>query len=290
MAEATRLRVLGLETRLLEVGDRESDEAVVFLHGQPGSAEDWSDLLARVEPFARGIAFDLPGFGKAEKPRPGRSWDYSAGSYATYIAAALAELGVARAHLVMHDLGGVGVLWGAAHPEAFASAVLISTGVLLDFRWHPSARLFRTPVIGEAMARLTTWSGFRAVVRLYNPQPRRLPPEHVKRWFADYEINARRAGMQFYRATPPQAMARLREPLRSLRRPALALWGAHDPAVTVEQAERQRESFSDAEVVVLEASGHWCYLYDPEGAAAAIIPFLRSQVGSPPPPAAARRP
>jgi pimeloyl-ACP methyl ester carboxylesterase len=50
--------------------------------------------------------------------------------------------------------------------------------------------------------------------------------------------------------------------------------------VPVEQAERQRQSFPSAEVVILEESGHWPHLDDPEGAAAAIVPFLEHRVGA----------
>jgi pimeloyl-ACP methyl ester carboxylesterase len=273
-----RLRALGLETRVLEGGDASLDEAVVFLHGQPGSAEDWLDLMERAAGFARVIAFDLPGFGKADKPHAGREWNYSPGTYATFFNAAFTQLGVKRAHLVMHDLGGTGLLWGAAHPNAFASAVLISTGVLLGYKWHLSARLFRAPLVGELMARMTTRTGFRIVMRRYNPQPRPLPDRHLERWFEDYGLATRRSMIGFYRATAPGAMARLRDPLRELDRPALVLWGAHDPAVPASQAARQRESFPSAEVVVLDESGHWPYLDDPERSAKAILPFLREQL------------
>jgi pimeloyl-ACP methyl ester carboxylesterase len=265
------LTALGLRTRVFERGPAEAEEAVVLLHGHPGSAEDWHSLMGRLPDSARSVAFDLPGFGKAEKPK---EWDYSAGTYATYFAAAFWELGIKRAHLVMHDLGGVGVMWGAAYPESFASAVLIDTGILLDFRWHPVARLYRTWPLAEAMTALTNRAGFRAVMKLYNPQPRKLPPEIVDRWWQDYELRTRRAALGFYRAAPPEVMQRLVEPLRRLDRPALVVWGAHDPAVPVEQAERQRQSFPSAEVVVFEDSGHWPYLDDPERAAEVIVPFL----------------
>jgi pimeloyl-ACP methyl ester carboxylesterase len=66
--------------------------------------------------------------------------------------------------------------------------------------------------------------------------------------------------------------------LAPLDRPALVLWGAHDPFVSVEQAANQRESFPRAEVVVLDDSGHWPFLDDPDRAAAAIVPFLRGQL------------
>ena len=267
---------LGIGSRILEVGQEGAEEAVVFLHGHPGSADDWRDLLSRVAPFARAVAIDLPGFGKAEKSKV---LDYTPGTYGIFIAAALAELGIRRAHLVMHDLGGMGVIWGVSHPENFASAVLIDTGILVDFRWHPVARLYRTRGIGEVGSLLTNRAGFRAVMKLYNPQPRKLPAEVIDRWWADYSLRTRLAALNMYRTTPEELMGRLVEPMRRLDRPALVLWGAHDPAVPQVQAERQLRSFPSAEVVVLPDSGHWPYLDDPDGAAAAIIPFLQRQLG-----------
>lgn len=275
---ATReITELGLRTRVLEAGPPDSQEAVVFLHGQPGSADDWMDLLIRVAPIGRAVAFDWPGWGSAE--RPGKdSWDFSAGTSATFLAAILSRLGVRRAHLVMHDLGGVGLLWAAAHPDAFASAVVIDTGILVDFRWHPLARLMRAPLLGDAIVRMATRSGFRAFMRFYNPQPRPLPEAVVDRWWAGYTLPTRRAMLSFYRATPEKAMERLIEPLARLDVPALVIWGAHDPAVPVEQAWRQRESFPSAEVVVLDDSGHWPYLDDPDATAGAVVPFLERRL------------
>lgn len=98
----------------------------------------------------------------------------------------------------------------------------------------------------------------------------------------DYDRETRRAALRFYRATPPPAMEFLAAPLRELDTPALVLWGAHDPAVPAEQAERQRESFPHADVVILEESGHWPHIDDPERAAAAIVPFLERQLARAP--------
>jgi pimeloyl-ACP methyl ester carboxylesterase len=273
--ESGELRALGLRVPLLQGGPAGDPEAVVFLHGIPGSAHDWDDLLPRVGAFARVVAFDLPGYGGADRPA---DWDYSPGGYATFIAAALAELGVERAHLVMHDLGGVGVVWAAAHPDSFASAVVIDTGVCIGFRWHGFARLNRAPVIGEVMAAGATRLGFRAVMKHYNPQPRTLPDDFLERWWRDYDRGTRRAGLRFYRSAPPASIERLAPTLRHLDRPALVVWGAHDRFLPVEQAELQRESFPSAEVVVFEDSGHWPFLDDAERAAEVIVPFLRRQV------------
>src|SRR5207249_1262500 len=130
----------------------------------------------------------------------------------------------------------------------------------------------------ELVTALTTRRGFRAAMRLYNPQPRKLPNGIIDRWWSEYDRAAARAALAFYRATPPEIMERLAGPLAALDRPGLVLWGAHDPALPTEQAYRQRRSFPSAEVVVLEHSGHWPYLDDPDRSRQLIVSFLERQL------------
>ena len=268
------LVALGMRTRVLEAGVVDGGEAVVFLHGSPGSADVWRDLLRPVGEFANAVAFDLPGFGEADRPA---DWEYSPSAYATFVAAVLGELGIRRAHLVMHDVGGSGVLWAAAHPDAFASAVMIDTGVLIDYRWHLIARLHRVPLAGELVA-AGSHLGLPAAMRLFERGPRPLSRERIRGWRRGYDRGTRRAMLRFYRSTPPSSFAPLAPGFTRLDRPALVVWGAHDPFVPVEQAERQHQSFPSAEVVVLEDSGHYPHLDDPERVAAAVVPFLRHQL------------
>lgn len=272
------IRALGLRTPVLEAGPPDAEEAVVFLHGHPGQGADWTDLLTRTGGFARAIAPDLPGFGRADKPA---DWDYSIGGGSIWLAAALEELGVRRAHLVIHDYGGpIGLVWGLAHPRAWASVAMVDIGVLIGYRWHPVAMLYRVPLLGELMCRTTFEGAFRRMIDHYNPQPRKLPREFVDRTWRNYDLGTRRAVMSFYRASPPGGMERMVDAYRELDKPALVVWGRHDPATKVHHAEQQTHSFPSAEIVILEGSGHWAHIDDPEGAAAAIVPFLRRQVGA----------
>jgi len=267
---------MGLRTPVLEAGPAKDEEAVVFLHGHPGSGRDWAPLLEHTGRFARAVAFDLPGYGEAEKPK---DWDYSIGAYGNYLAATLNTLGITQAHLVMHDLGGgAGLAWAAANPDAFASCVLIDTGVLIGFRWHPLARFIRTPGLGELLVLATNRPAYRAVMRYYNPQPRKLPEWFLDRLWADYDRGTRRAVMKMYRSAPPTGFERLEPVFFELDRPALVVWGRHDPACPVEQAELQLRSFPSAQVVVLEDSGHWPFIDDPDGTAEPIISFLQQQL------------
>jgi flavin-dependent dehydrogenase/pimeloyl-ACP methyl ester carboxylesterase len=265
----TRPTIDGLVTPVSSVGDPDSGEAIVFVHGNPGSRRDWDDLLSRVAPFARAVAIDMPGFGHAERPR---SFSYTVEGYARFRSSALDELGVERAHLVLHDFGGPwGLEWASRHPDRLASAVLINTGALIDYRWHYLARIWRTPLAGEAFQATTTRSGLRMALRHGNP--RGLPRAFVDRMYDDMDAGTSRAVLSLYRATDdPGAIGRRHAA-------ALApLWGAHDPYIPVAMAGRQREAFPSAEIAILEDSGHWPLADDPDGVGRHVEPFLRAVV------------
>lgn len=275
MIEEAHITGFGIRTRVLQAGSQGETEAVVFLHGVPGSADVWRPLLEHVGQFGRAVALDWPGFGHADQPA---DWSYTTAAHADFLAAVLDQLGIERAWLVMHDLGGVGLAWAVAHPAKCAGTVIIDTGVLVGYRWHAVARLFRAPVLGR-LAERAGRLGFRQVLAFYGRHPRPLPPGTVDDWVRGYDRGARRALLRFYRATPASAFEILTPALRAMDRPALVVWGAHDRFLPVVQAERQRLSFPSAEVVVLPDSGHYPHLDDPEGVAAVVVPFLRQHGG-----------
>lgn len=270
------ITVSGVTSPVLQAGDPSAREAVVFVHGNPGPKEDWEDLVARTGDFARAIAPDMPGYGAADKPK---EFDYTTGGYAQHLSGILGQLGIERAHLVVHDFGGPwGLVWAVQHPDAFASATLINTGVLLDYHWHRLARIWRTPGVGEAFMASTTKPAFRLLLGRDNP---RLPPAAGERLYeAMRPWGTKRAVLKLYRATPASAMGALRDPLRALDRPALVVWGTADAYIPWKQAERQRESFPSAEIQLLEGLGHWPFMEDPARVAEHVIPFLRGQVGA----------
>jgi pimeloyl-ACP methyl ester carboxylesterase len=266
-----QLVVDGVRVPVREAGPPGHDEAIVFVHGNPGSSRDWDDLLARTGEFARAVAPDMPGFGRAEKPD---DFDYTVQGYARFLACALDVLGVRRAHLVLHDFGGPwGLAWAGAHPDAVASVVLINIGVLIGYRWHYLARIWRTPVLGELFQATTTLPGFRLLLRHGNP--RGLPRDFVERMYRDLDRGTKRAVLRLYRATPPGLLEASLPTMRELDPPALVVWGSHDPYLPVENAERRREAFPTAEIVVLDGSGHWPMADDPERVADLVVPFLR---------------
>jgi pimeloyl-ACP methyl ester carboxylesterase len=272
------LKLDGVRTPLREAGPADASEAVVFVHGNPGSGADWEPLLAAVGERRRAVAWDAPGFGGA---RASAGFRQTVDAHAAFIGRALDALAIDRAHLVVHDLGGPwGLRWAAAHPDRFASAVLVGTGVLPGYRWHALARVWRTPLLGELFMATTTRAGFRLLLRRGNP--RGLPRAFVDRMYDDFDGHTRRAVLQLYRSVPDVAAAgeRLAAALRPLDRPALVLWGRHDPYLPAALAARQRDAFPHAEIRVLERSGHWPFIDDHDTVAAAITAFLDRHAGA----------
>jgi pimeloyl-ACP methyl ester carboxylesterase/2-polyprenyl-6-methoxyphenol hydroxylase-like FAD-dependent oxidoreductase len=270
----SELRVGAVRTPLREAGPAGAREAVVFLHGNPGSGADWEPLLTAVGERRRAVAWDAPGFGGAVAP----GFEQSVAAHAEFVGRALAALGIERAHIVAHDFGGPwGLAWAASDPERFASAVLICCGALPGYRWHALARLWRTPVLGELFMATTTRPGFRLLLRRGNRPP--LPRPFVDRMYDDFDRETRAAVLRLYRSVADVGAAgeqRARE-LRALDRPALVVWGRNDPYLGVRHAERERLAFPRAELMVLDRAGHWPFVDDPRAVAAAVTSFLQRQ-------------
>jgi pimeloyl-ACP methyl ester carboxylesterase len=284
-APSARLRdasvaVGGVTSPVLEAGPAEAREAVVFVHGNPGSRTDWLALVRATGAIARSLALDMPGFGQADKPR---DFGYRVSSYAEFLQGALEQLGVGRVHLVVHDFGGpFGLVWGLQHPDAWASVAMIDVGVLPGYRWHSMARRWRTPLLGELVqAWIPRWAWRRAMQR---GNPRGLPAQFVDKMYDDYDRATRRAVLALYRATPDpgETAGTVGPALAKLHRPALVVWGAKDPFAGAQYAQRQREFFDVRDVVILPESGHWPFQDDPQAVERALLAFLRTQVAPSP--------
>ena len=188
----SELRVGGVRTPLREAGPADAPEAVVFLHGNPGSSADWEPLLAatgrRAGARSRGTRPASAGRGHP----PGFAQTVEA--HAAFVGRALDALGIERVHLVAHDFGGPwGLAWAAGDPERFAGAVLLGTGVPARLPLaRARARSGEPRVAGRAAhGRRRPGSASGSLLRRGNP--RGLPRAFVDRMYDDFDRDTRRA-------------------------------------------------------------------------------------------------
>jgi pimeloyl-ACP methyl ester carboxylesterase len=269
----TRIDVDGIADRAILAGPEDSTEAVVFVHGNPGSADDWESLVgACAGKGLRAVALDMPDFGETTAPA---GFDHTVASYATFLDHALEKLGVERAHLVLHDFGGpFGLVWAAAHPDRLASATLIDTGILPGYKWHRMAKIWRTPIVGELSQALSFRSGMKRA--LAAAEPKGLPEEFMDRMYDQYDKRTKKSVLKLYRSTddPGAAATELSAWMAQKDVPALVIWGKGDSYLPSSYAERQREAFPSAEVHVLADSGHWPFADAPEMVEGLLVGFL----------------
>ncbi|MEA2443169.1 MAG: hypothetical protein QOJ12_461 [Thermoleophilales bacterium] len=272
---SSRVVVGGVATRVQEAGPADAADAVVFVHGHPGSSRDWDDLVAANGRFARTVAFDVSGYGQSDKTaRAVQSTDGAA----RYIDDMLSALGIKRAVLVVHDFGGIwGLEWARLHPDKLTGAVLINSGVLIDYVPHPLAVVWSTPGAGEAQMAQTNRQNFRDSLTSANP---RLPLAFIERMYDDYDRATRCAALRYYRSAG-QNLNLGREQadvLRQRSRPALVIWGRQDPYIPPEQAEHQREAFPSARIEYFDDASHWSFVEEPDRTRALVTSFLRPRL------------
>src|SRR6266540_4551613 len=102
----------GLRVAYRELG---AGPAVLLLHGWPTSSYLWREVMVPIARSNRAVAVDLPGFGASDKPLD-RRYDFAL--FERTIEVLLAELGIDRTAIAVHDLGGpVGVRWAIRNPQ-----------------------------------------------------------------------------------------------------------------------------------------------------------------------------
>jgi len=150
---------------------RGTGPAVVLLHGTSASHAVWEpvgDILAN---HATVIALDQRGHGRSDKPELG----YTGVDFASDIVAVIDALGIKRAVVAGHSLGGRNAwVTAARHPERVAGVVVVDYTPFIE-----------APVIDELESRVTL--GFRHFADvdeiesyLHNRYPL-VPPEAIAR-------------------------------------------------------------------------------------------------------------
>jgi pimeloyl-ACP methyl ester carboxylesterase len=240
---------------------------VLYLHGVPSNSDEWVGFLERTG----GLAPDLPGFGRSGKPG---HFDYTIAGYARFIEQYLDLLEVERVRLVVHDWGVVGLAFAQRHPERVQRLVVMNAVPFLPgYRWHRTARLWRTPLLGELAMGATTRFVLRRSTLDANATPGPLPEAWLDSVLDHFDQGTQRAILRLYRSAPPEELARAGAALHRLTMPALVVWGLRDPYFPTRFAGEYARALPHAELLELPDAGHWWWLDRPD-AVERVVGFL----------------
>jgi pimeloyl-ACP methyl ester carboxylesterase len=244
----------------------------VFVHGNPTSSDDWLPFLDGMQTPA--IALDLPGWGRSDRPA---DFDYSMHGLARFFARFLERLKVERHSLVVHDWGSLALIAAQDHPERLVRLVVINAVPLFPgYRWHRTARIWRTPVLGELSRLIAT----RRLVDLGLRESRgdwsRHDPAFVEQ--VTTQLRDRRgttAILDLYRSGDPERLAAAGERLGAISAPALVAWGMRDRYLPPFLGPAYAARLPDSRLVELPEAGHWPWLESPD-LVARVIRFLET--------------
>ncbi len=230
---------------------------VVLLHGVPTSSFLYRKVIpALADQGLRGVAFDFPGLGLAERPE---RFDYTWSGLARWTGEAVDALDIDRFHLVVHDIGGpIGCEWVVGNPDRILSLTALNTILGFDiFRPPWTMAPFTVRGVGRVwLSSLNPWV-FSRLFYLQGVANRAAVPRHQV--YAHYELLKRddrgRAFLRIMRGyEPTDAKQRLlSEGLAERPFPARIVWGERDPAIPLEQMRRVQEALRVDDPILLPA-------------------------------------
>ena len=258
-------------------------EVLLLLHGMAGSSQTWQSVIRPLSRHYRVVAPDLPGHGQSTKPRS----DYSLGAFAALLRDLLDELGVTRATIVGHSLGGgIAMQFVYQHPDYAQRLILIGSGGL-------------GPDVGLTL-RLLSAPGAEFVMPIIAPQKVLAAGERVWSWLHNVGIESPR-GEEIWRSYSSLSDAPTRQAfLRTLRSvvdyrgqavsalsrlnatdmPVMAIWGDRDAIIPVEHAYAAQRARSDMRLEVLPGVGHFPQAERPFEVVELIEDFISRDVGN----------
>jgi pimeloyl-ACP methyl ester carboxylesterase len=236
-------------------GTRGAGEPVVFLHGFPTSGHLWGDVVAQMPPGHRIVVVDLLGYGRSDPPG-GRSLTLHA--HAQRVIGLLDTLGIARACIVGHDVGGGVAQALAIHwPDRVSCLALVDS---IAFKGWPT----RDVRVARAMLPLvrqlpTRW--LLPIVRAdlergyYDPARAAHAIDKYQRPFNSDE--GRAVFLQHLAALDSRETQALGARLGEIRVPCAVVWGEHDSFLPVTLGSRLAAAIPGATFDILPDARHF---------------------------------
>ncbi|KNZ31354.1 MAG: hydrolase [Methylibium sp. NZG] len=264
--------VLGAPATHLHVRDSGPKDApaVILLHGFGASLHTWELWASGLAATHRVIRFDLPGSGLSP---PDPSGDYTDVRSRQLLLALMDHLGLARASLVGHSIGGR-IAWGfaAERPNRVDKLVLVAP----DGFASPGFAYGKAPEV-PASFKLMRHALPMALLRL-SLEPAYADPALLTDDVAERYHDLMRAPGSRDALLARMAQTVLTDPLPVLRRiraPTLLLWGEQDAMIPFANSADYLQAIPQATRVALPGVGHLPHEEAPERSLAPVLAFLR---------------
>ena len=250
-----------------------SGKALVLISGLGYPLWQWHKMVPFLAEHFQVITFDNRGVGQSEKP----AGPYSAQMLAADIADLLDVLGIEKAAIMGHSMGGfIAQAMALDFSEKVSELILCSTnfGGPNHIPITPEAMAVLSDVTSDPLTRFT--NGLKVSTA---PGWADAHPDIVKEW-VEWRV-ANPIDMASYQSQFAIGMALTSEEsafenkLPNISVPTLILFGAHDKVVPPKNAELLRKQVRGSQIAIIPDAGHFFPIEVPEAASRIVIDFLK---------------
>jgi pimeloyl-ACP methyl ester carboxylesterase len=258
-----------------------SGPPVVLIHGMLNSSSHWQSVALELARDHTVLAPDLIGHGDSAAPRG----DYSMGAHAASIRDLMAAIGIDRASIVGHSLGGgVAMQFFYQFPQRVERLVLVSSGGL----GHEVSPLLRTAALPGISALLSLTIQPRLLAAMTDTGRRMreraigagMHVQAIARALRPLEnSDARHAFLNTLRSVIDVHGQRVSATdrlylLESM--PTMIVWGERDNTIPLAHGRQAHEAIPHSVFKTLPRAAHFPHLEDPDGLSLALREFIGS--------------
>lgn len=267
-------KYLQVEGHKIAYIDEGAGPPVLLIHGIPTSSMLWRNIIPVLARTHRVIAPDMLNYGKSNKPAQA---DVSIAAQARLMVGVLDALGLARADIVSHDIGGGVAQIIAVRNAERAKKLVLSNAICFDSWPIPDFIPLQEPGAEAEMS----LSDFLDMLREFLPkgvhQPEAFTTEVMEIIMAPWSSEeGKRALFRNFRRLNPEYTQAIAGELTHLEHETLILWGQHDAFQKPAYAEKLQKTIPNARVRWIDAA-HWIMEEKPDEVGSILADFLNTQ-------------
>jgi pimeloyl-ACP methyl ester carboxylesterase len=244
-------------------------DPVVLIHGWNGSTFDVRYVIPELAQRYRVVAIDLLGYGYSAQPADG---DYSVAGLAEIVRRVMDRLGIKRAAVLGHSMGGAIAMWLALHdPELIERLILVDSATVKEMSRGRNWGLVLRPLLPLLAPVLLRKGTVRRSLRSAVHDPARVTPEALEGHLRPLRMKGH------LRAQAKQLSDRRRDEAfdaSRIRQPTLILWGEHDRWVPLSTGEELARLIPSARLVAIRSAGHLPLEEQPDLCNRELLDFL----------------
>lgn len=266
LAEEEGLTVLSGGNRV-DVVEKRSDEAVVFLHGWLMSPQMWAHSMDALQDKIRCVALWQPGHGHSTAPQ----YEFSMEDWADMLIETLDNLNIKKAILVGHSMGGfLSMMTAQKYPDRVIGLVFVDTQ---DDTWDKPRNDNWLELVNTIAASWEAQTANIAAQLLMSEHFLNTHPAWLGEWTTEvstYDLDGQR---HLGRAIANRPDFSLRH--HDIKVPVLVIHGTHDQAITIDVARAMVERIPGSQLEEIAGTGHCPPLEKPEEFTTKLVDFLK---------------